>query len=139
MDPATRQIYEDGAEAWIASRKPVAISSGRLDRFAERVVAAEPIADLGCGPGWYASHLRSLGYRVVAVDASHAMLLEAAKTEHPPPAVCADLLELPFANFYQAVFDGKELNHSDTLDEAGVKSQSRVELVPEVSAGTSSR
>lgn len=54
-------------------------------------------------------------------------------------AESARLLELPFANFYQAVLDGRELNHGDTLDEAGVGSQSRVELVPEVSAGTSSR
>ena len=45
-------------------------------------------------------------------------------------------LKLPFSDFYQAVFRGRELNHSDTLDEAGLDSDSEIELVPEVSAGS---
>ncbi len=45
-------------------------------------------------------------------------------------------LQLPFSDFYQAVFRGRELNHSDTLDEAGLDSDSEIELVPEVSAGS---
>ncbi len=44
-------------------------------------------------------------------------------------------LKLPFNDFYQAVWRGRELNHSDTLDEAGLDSKSEIELVPEVSAG----
>lgn len=48
----------------------------------------------------------------------------------------AKLLELPVAP-YHAVFRGRQLNNGDTLDEVGVKSRDRVELVPEVSAGAS--
>ncbi len=45
-------------------------------------------------------------------------------------------LKLPFRDFYQAVFRGRELNHSDTIDEAGLDSDAEIELVPEVSAGS---
>jgi phosphoribosylaminoimidazole-succinocarboxamide synthase len=44
-------------------------------------------------------------------------------------------LQLPFTDFYQAVFRGRELNHSDTVEEAGLDSEGEIELVPEVSAG----
>ena len=45
-------------------------------------------------------------------------------------------LQLPFEDFYTLVFRGRELNHSDTLDEAGIANEDELELVPEVSAGT---
>ena len=44
-------------------------------------------------------------------------------------------LNLPFSEFYQAVWRGRELNHSDTIEEVGLDSDSEIELVPEVSAG----
>ncbi|MCP5040854.1 MAG: hypothetical protein GY944_07470 [bacterium] len=44
-------------------------------------------------------------------------------------------LQLPLRDLYQAVFRGRELNHGDTLEEAGLDSESEIELVPEVSAG----
>jgi hypothetical protein len=47
----------------------------------------------------------------------------------------ADVLQLPFADFFQAVLRGRELNHGDTLDEAGVENDDKIELVPGVSAG----
>ena len=47
----------------------------------------------------------------------------------------AEALQLPFSNFFQAVLRGRELNHSDTLDEAGVENDDKIELVPGVSAG----
>ena len=47
----------------------------------------------------------------------------------------AKALELPFKNFFQAVVRGRELNHGDTLDEAGLRNADEIELVPEVSAG----
>jgi hypothetical protein len=50
----------------------------------------------------------------------------------------ADALQLPFSDFFQAVLRGRELNHSDTLDEAGVLNDDKIELVPGVSAGTRS-
>jgi hypothetical protein len=48
----------------------------------------------------------------------------------------ARALQLPFQNFYQALFRGRELNHGDTLEEAGVVTDGEIELVPEVSAGS---
>ncbi len=47
----------------------------------------------------------------------------------------ARALELPFQNFFQAVVRGRELNHSDTVEEAGLRNSDEIELVPEVSAG----
>ena len=48
-------------------------------------------------------------------------------------------LNLPFTEFYQAVWRGRELNHSDTIEEAGLDGASELELVPEVSAGSTSQ
>ena len=45
------------------------------------------------------------------------------------------LLQLPFKNFYQAVFRGRELNDGETIRESGLATNSEIELVPEVSAG----
>jgi len=47
----------------------------------------------------------------------------------------ANALQLPFSDFFQAVLRGRELNHGDTLDEAGVENDDKIELVPGVSAG----
>ncbi len=48
-------------------------------------------------------------------------------------------LQLPLRDLYQAVFRGRELNHGDTIEEAGLDSESEIELVPEVSAGSRAR
>ena len=47
----------------------------------------------------------------------------------------ARALRLPFQHFYQALFRGRELNHGDTVGEAGLEHGAEIELVPEVSAG----
>ena len=44
-------------------------------------------------------------------------------------------LGLPFGDFFRAVFRGKELDPADTVDEIGLDTDARIELVPEVSAG----
>jgi hypothetical protein len=44
-------------------------------------------------------------------------------------------LGLPFGDFFKAVFRGKELDPADTVDDLGIETDSRIELVPEVSAG----
>ena len=50
---------------------------------------------------------------------------------------CVRALQLPFQNFYHALFRGRELPHADTLAEAGLRSgeEALIELVAEVSAG----
>ena len=74
MDPETRRIYEDQAEAWIGLRRARAVEDGRVARFAARVQPGGRVADLGSGPGWYASELARLGHPALALDVSLAML-----------------------------------------------------------------
>jgi len=51
---------------------------------------------LGCGEGRLGPVLRSLGHRVVGVDASPTMVRLAATCEVPELAVVADAAALPF-------------------------------------------
>ena len=44
-------------------------------------------------------------------------------------------LGLPFGDFFKAVFRGKELDPTVTVDELGIEKDAEIELVPEVSAG----
>ena len=44
-------------------------------------------------------------------------------------------LDLPRNTPYSAVVEGRKLNGSDTLSEAGIKSRDEIMLTPEVSAG----
>ena len=53
-----------------------------LDRFADRVRGAGPVADLGCGPGHVARYLADRGVDVFGLDLSPAMV-ERARQLHP--------------------------------------------------------
>lgn len=53
-----------------------------LDRFAERVRGAGPVADVGCGPGHVARYLAGRGVDVFGLDLSPAMV-EQARALHP--------------------------------------------------------
>ncbi len=44
-------------------------------------------------------------------------------------------MELPFQSAFQAVFRGRALNNSETLEELGIESDEKLEVVPQVSAG----
>jgi TDG/mug DNA glycosylase family protein len=98
VDSLTARVYEDHARQWIARRTPRALESGQLDAFAARVRRGGRIADLGCGPGWYAAHLRAAGFAVTAFDLSRAMLSDAARRDPALPRVRGDLAALPFAD-----------------------------------------
>ena len=89
-DAETARIYEREAREWIAQRGPRAVEDGRLDRFAAQLPAGSRIADLGCGPGWYASEFAERGIWSLALDLSAAMLPRA------PPALPRRLLERAF-------------------------------------------
>lgn len=56
------------------------------------VTAAKPLADLFCGPGFMAAAARAAGFQTVAVD-KHLPFLKSQTG-----AVCADVLNLPFAD-----------------------------------------
>ncbi|MGH9186707.1 MAG: methyltransferase domain-containing protein, partial [Acidimicrobiales bacterium] len=89
MDHPTVGIYEAEAETWEATRKP--LERALAQSFAAKVPAGV-VADLGCGPGWYAADLPA---PVVALDAAKAMLDRV--TIHAPAAlrVQGDLSALP--------------------------------------------
>lgn len=96
MDERTRAIYQRGARRWVAARRPDALADGRLAAFVRRLGRGSRVADLGCGPGWYAAALGQAGMRVVALDSSEAMLSIAAQSAAATVRVCADLAALPF-------------------------------------------
>lgn len=96
MDPRTARIYEEQAESWIARRRPRALEDGSLERFAARIPPGGRVADLGCGPGWYAAAFRERGFRTVALDVSTAMLREARARDAEVACVRGDLFALPF-------------------------------------------
>lgn len=97
MDRATRNIYERSAREWIGARRPEAVRDGRLDRFAAKLLGGGRVADLGCGPGWYARALCERSFRSVGLDLSGAMLKEARRRNPQLPWVRGDLARLPFA------------------------------------------
>ncbi len=85
---ATRVAYDTVAVDYAAllrtelERKPY--DRAILGAFAELVQAAgnAPVADLGCGPGRVAAHLRSLGLPAFGVDLSPAMVA-VARASYP--------------------------------------------------------
>lgn len=114
-DPTTRHrstldVYEQRTQDWVEQRRPPE-GSGPVD-LAARVRTAGvrgPIADLGCGPGWFTP---LLGTSAVAIDAARAMV--ARVHEHAPDAllVQADLAGLPLRSGVLAgAYAGKSWIH----------------------------
>ncbi|HSP97740.1 MAG TPA: methyltransferase domain-containing protein [Candidatus Dormibacteraeota bacterium] len=98
MDRRTADAYERGAARWIARRGPSAIGDGRLAAFLGQVPRGGRVADLGCGPGWYAAAIRRSGRRVVAVDLNAAMLAATGRRAARVARVRGDLATLPLAH-----------------------------------------
>jgi double-stranded uracil-DNA glycosylase len=91
MDRGTIATYEARSREWISKRSPNKLPQAKA--FGRTVPPGRWRADLGCGPGWYAT---ALGAPVVALDATQAML--DVVPEYAPGAyrVRADLAALPF-------------------------------------------
>jgi SAM-dependent methyltransferase len=87
-----------------------------LDRFAARVGNAEPVCDLGCGPGQIARYLRDRGVEVRGIDLSPGMVAEARRLNPDIPFWQGDMLALDskdgtwagIAAFYAIVHLSKE-------------------------------
>jgi len=97
MDRRTASIYEARAHEWIAQRGPSAAEDGRWDAFAKRVRRGGLVADLGCGPGWYAALFSDGNFDVVALDVTQAMLAHVRQRAPDAARVRGDLAALPFA------------------------------------------
>lgn len=83
------------------------LAQNPLDRALLRTLAElaapgpAPLADLGCGPGYEARFLASLGYAVTGLDLSPGMLREARQRHAGMPGLSfveGSLLSLPFAD-----------------------------------------
>lgn len=97
MDRRTADAYDRAAQAWIARRHPRAIADGRLAAFLRRVRRRGRVADLGCGPGWYAAAMCASNCSVVAIDLCAAMLEEAGRRAPSTGRLRGDLEALPLA------------------------------------------
>ncbi len=95
-DRRTADVYGTLAREWIGARKPLPLAMRRLASFARGVEPRGPVADLGCGPGWYAEALRRHGVPALGLDLSREMLRALQERTPESPAVRGDLCALPF-------------------------------------------
>lgn len=93
MDRKTIDLYERHATEWVTRHRPRSLEDGRLDAFARGIPEGGRVADLGCGPGWYAEALSDRGLCALALDASEAMLRQARERE--ARCIRGDLASLP--------------------------------------------
>jgi len=97
LDRRTAAIYEKGAQTWIARRDTDAAALRRLRELAAGLPRGSRIADLGCGPGWFARLLRRRGHSVFGLDLAAGMLRAARADERRVAFLRGDLARLPFA------------------------------------------
>lgn len=74
MDPRTVQVYERDAERWTARRGPSPRALRRVGDLLRALPNGARVADLGCGPGWYAASIQRRGKHPIALDVSANML-----------------------------------------------------------------
>ena len=96
MDPKTALAYERHAERWAGTRTAKARALRRLGQMARALPPGARVADLGCGPGWYAAFLERRGLSPVALDLSAGMLRELRRRTPGASAVRGNLAALPF-------------------------------------------
>lgn len=95
MDRRTERAYRRAAVAWVPRRGPRAIEDGRLTAFLRRVRRGGAVADLGCGPGWYADAICRSGCHAIALDLCATMLVESGRRAPRAQRVRGDLEALP--------------------------------------------
>lgn len=91
MERATIDLYEREAARY-ERRRGDSVDDGRARAFARRVRRGGVRADLGCGPGLLTA---ALGRPILGLDASHAMLVRAARRAPEALLVQGDLEALP--------------------------------------------
>jgi TDG/mug DNA glycosylase family protein len=98
VDRRTRDVYESQTETWISQRGVDPSALRRLRELESRLPRHSLVADLGCGPGWFATRLRRRGHRVIAFDVSSGMLRAVRRRDGKLRLVRGDLARLPFAD-----------------------------------------
>jgi double-stranded uracil-DNA glycosylase len=89
VDRATVDVYEARHGDWESRRSPRFIEDARA--LGARA-GTGPVADLGCGTGWYAAVLPE---PTIAIDATHAMLLRTGQLAPAALRARGDLCALP--------------------------------------------
>jgi double-stranded uracil-DNA glycosylase len=97
LDRRTAAIYESAARVWIARRDTDAPALRRLRELEARLPRGARVADLGCGPGWFAHALRRRNHSVIGLDVSAEMLRAARAGDRHVRWLRGDLARLPFA------------------------------------------
>jgi len=93
VERATVAVYERQASRYRDRRPPAHL--GRAESFARSCLPGLPVADLGCGPGGYLTHLP---HPVLALDAAGAMLGLARQNDPAAWPLRADVEALPLAD-----------------------------------------
>src|SRR5215216_5228255 len=99
---ATRDAYEQYAEAYAHHRSDRSAIRPHFERFVSLLPGGALVLDVGCGPGVDTGSLTLRGVRTVGLDIAAAML-EMASPHIGGRVVQADQRSLPFAD---ASFDG---------------------------------
>lgn len=89
-------VAEDYAEAFADDLLQLVLDRQFLDAFAQRIIAGEPVLDLGCGPGQVGEYLAERGLLVVGVDLAQRMLHIARRRTGNTRIVCSDMRSMPF-------------------------------------------
>jgi len=108
-DPTT-ETYDQFA-AQIAERFWETDLTHIWEEFCDFIPNQWGILDVGCGPGRDAAQFRARGFRVVGMDLSFGMLLEAARRA-PGNYIAADMTAMPFNSFsFDAAWANASLLH----------------------------
>ena len=91
----TRETYDKVASPFLRNTRDRSVIREWLDRFAGLLPAHARVLDVGSGPGFDSSEMRTRGLRPISVDLSLGML-RAGLREFPGPRVQADVRSLPF-------------------------------------------
>ena len=112
--------YESARFRGAGGRLVVALQEEAIARALDRTPSSTGIAlDAGCGTGRFARLLQSRSFKVVGIDTSEGMLLEARERNPGMECLQADLLHLPFPEGSFAVaLTVWVLNHLESYLEA---------------------
>lgn len=91
-------VADEYADRFVRELDHKPLDRALLRCFADLIGEGGVVADVGCGPGHVARHLRDLGLTAIGVDLSPVMTATAAQLMPDVDFVCASMLSLPFAD-----------------------------------------
>ncbi|RME88894.1 MAG: methyltransferase domain-containing protein [Candidatus Hydrogenedentota bacterium] len=111
-DESTKQTYNQIAKEYDAKNKNVTPIKANINRFLEKIEKGAKILDLGCGNGRDAAYFVKLGYKVIGIDFSDAMIKIAKQKTRKATFYNMQLTRLYFEpNTFDAVWANASLLH----------------------------